>query len=598
VTGIWDLGRYFVSTFALSLVLVPVCRGAARRLGKVAHPTADRWHRKPTALLGGIAIALSALAAAAFIHPANHVLIYAGVGAAIFAVGLTDDLMPLKPSTKLVAQLALASVFVFFGYRLQWAQSLTLDALLSVLWIVGITNALNLLDNMDGLCAGIAIVVGLSILVSLAPVPEARPEALYLAAVLGAAAGFLVYNVHPASIFMGDSGSLFLGMTLAGMSLELPRHSRDYNVLAVFSGPLLVMLIPIFDTTLVTAMRLLSGRSPAQGGRDHSSHRLVAIGLPEKQAVMVLWVLAAAGGVTAWALRQISLGSGVLTVGMFAVSMLLFAIFLTRVRVYEGHDLRFIKSGGVTAVVVNFMHKRRVAEVLLDFLLITVAYYSAYHLRFEGGELTTYFPLFLESLPVVLAVQLPTLFLMGVYRGVWRHFGLIDGVVMAKAVGLGTVLIELAVLYLFRFANYSRAVFVIYAMVLMLLFTGSRASFRLMAEFVHRRRQGDRLVIYGAGGGSALVLQEIMGGARAPVRVLGLIDDDPNTHRTRVHGYPVLGGYESLVALITGGAVDQLVISTRLIDSGRLADLESLCSENSVRVFHLRVQLEPVAAVS
>jgi UDP-GlcNAc:undecaprenyl-phosphate GlcNAc-1-phosphate transferase len=374
--------------------------------------------------MGGVAIFLATIAAAIVLRPLQPLTIVLLTGLAMFGVGLTDDFVHLKPATKLIAQIGVASTLVFFGYRLEWVQSLTLDALLTMFWIVGITNAVNLLDNMDGLCGGVALVVAVSLLASIAPVEASRPLACYLAALAGAIAGFLVYNVHPASIFMGDGGSLFIGFTLAAVALEMPNDRRDSNVLVTVAAPVLVMLLPIFDTMLVTASRLLSGRRASQGGRDHSSHRLVAIGLSERHAVLVLWALAALGAMTGWAIRHVAAGLGVIAIALFAVSMALFAAFLSRVRVYESANLPATPLARLTPVVAHFVSKSRVAEVLLDFCLITIAYYSAYRIRFDGLEYQEYFPRFLESLPIVLTVQLAAFFAMRAYRGVWRYFGL------------------------------------------------------------------------------------------------------------------------------------------------------------------------------
>ena len=155
-------------------------------------------------------------------------------------------------------------MLLFFGYRLNWLHSITLDSLLTLVWIVGMTNAFNLLDNMDGLCAGIALIVGAALLIDLLPgAAGARrsPRSRYLALLLGATGGFLVYNVHPASIFMGDSGSLLLGFSFAALTLELRarRRAGRSDVLSIVAAPVLVLLIPIFDTTLVTVSRMALG---------------------------------------------------------------------------------------------------------------------------------------------------------------------------------------------------------------------------------------------------------------------------------------------------------------------------------------------------
>ena len=218
---------------------------------------------------------------------------------AVFVIGLVDDILLLKPASKLVSQIAVAALLVYFGFRLHWLESRLLDSVLTMVWVVGLTNAFNFLDNMDGLCAGIALIVAIMLLAGFwtgVSRENAAPEMTLLATLAGAAAGFLVFNFPPASIFMGDSGALLFGFSLAALTLgqEGVRASRS-DVLSVIAGPAFVLLIPIFDTTLVTVARLLSGRSPAKGGRDHSSHRLVAIGLSERDAVLVLWGLASHG---------------------------------------------------------------------------------------------------------------------------------------------------------------------------------------------------------------------------------------------------------------------------------------------------------------
>src|ERR1700730_4345423 len=259
----------FLAAFALSLALVPLCRLLAIRMGRLAHPREDRWHRRPVALLGGVAIGLSLFAGAGIFGLVDQVPVLLICAVAAFLTGLTDDLINLKPSTKLVIQIALGSTLLFFDYRLNWVHSVTLDSLLTLFWVVGMTNAFNLLDNMDGLCAGVALIVGTALLVDLLPgsTGTAFADVRYLALLLGATSGCFVYNVHPASIFMGDSGSLLLGFSFAAMTLSSTHEGAGRSdVLSIVAAPVLVLMIPIFDTTFVTVSRMLSGRSAAQGG--------------------------------------------------------------------------------------------------------------------------------------------------------------------------------------------------------------------------------------------------------------------------------------------------------------------------------------------
>jgi UDP-GlcNAc:undecaprenyl-phosphate GlcNAc-1-phosphate transferase len=551
-------------------------------------------------VFGGVAIAATVLLLAAVRIDSPQMWVVILGGAIMLFVGLTDDVVSLKPYSKLVAEIAVASLFVFYGFRLSWSTSLTLDALLTFVWIVGVTNAFNLLDNMDGLCAGVSLIAGLTLLATVILQMGVTPHAEFLAILLGSTAAFLVYNVHPAKIFMGDSGSLFIGLNLAVLTLSTPAGGYGTsNVLSIIVGPLLILLVPIFDTTLVTTSRVLSGRSAAQGGRDHSSHRLVAIGLSERAAVTVLWVLAALGGLLAVAIRGLDDEWPSVIAAIFILAMIIFAVYLAHVRVYEDVDEALLQTGRVTPFGLEFMYKRRIGEVVLDVCLVSIAYYAAYRLRFEGTEWSIHFPRFITSLPIVLGVQMLALFGVGVYRGIWRHFGLMDGVVLARGVALGTLTSVCVIVYAYRFASYSRAVFVIYAALLMLLLTGARASFRLIGEYIRRRRHtGRRLVIYGAGDGGGIAIRELLNTAVGGFRMLGFIDDDPRKSRARIQGYPILGGFDALESLVEGGEVDAVVISTRLIDVDRLQVLQMLCSQYHVELSRMHFELHELVAVS
>jgi UDP-GlcNAc:undecaprenyl-phosphate GlcNAc-1-phosphate transferase len=586
----------FAFALILSLVFVPIARAIARKVGFVAKPREDRWHKKPVAMFGGAAIAASLFICVVLFRIEKQVAVLAGTAAAMCLVGLVDDAISLKPSTKLIAQIAGASVLLFFDFRLNWLHSYTLDLLLTLAWVVGMTNAFNLLDNMDGLCGGISIIVGASLLIGMLPGagPQTFAQARYLAMLLGAVAGFLVYNVHPASIFMGDAGSFLLGFSFAAVTLNASHTTAGRSdVLSIVAAPVLVLLIPIFDTTLVTLSRWFSGRRASQGGRDHSSHRLVALGLSERGAVALLWLLAAIGGGLAVVIDFRSRSwSAAAAAFAFIVGMVLFAVYLAGIRVYED-DEQAAGSGAVTPIVVEFMYKRRVAEVLLDCALVSICYYMAYRLRFEDPyEFVNNIDQFFRSFPVVLSAQMIAFFAVGIYRGAWRHFGMVDTINVAKGVFVGTVGSLLFILFVYHFFAYSRTVFAIYAVLLLIAITLSRASFRLVGEFMQRqRRTGKRVVIYGAGDGGGLVIRELLN-QDVGQRLVGFIDDDPRKAGVRVMGYPVLGGVSALTVLINSGSVDSIVISARTLPSERVHNLTTLCAERGVRLSRLHVGLE------
>jgi UDP-GlcNAc:undecaprenyl-phosphate GlcNAc-1-phosphate transferase len=244
------------------------------------------------------------------------------------------------------------------------------------------------------------------------------------------------------------------------------------------------------------------------------------------------------------------------------------------------------------------MYKRHVAEVLLDLCLVPTAYYSAYHLRFgEANALLINYQFFLQSLPIVVACQLLSLFVLGGYRGAWRFFGIMDAVVFAKGVALGTVSAIIVIVFVYHFDNYSRAVFVIHAALLMLLLSGSRASFRLVGEFVNRRRAiGQRCIIYGTRGASVATIREAF--EEQPLKILGFVDDDPMQANARVAGYSVVGDFGHLLALIDTGEVDCVIVNTRVADVDRLQKLESSCRAHDVDLVKIQLNLQPFHVAS
>jgi UDP-GlcNAc:undecaprenyl-phosphate GlcNAc-1-phosphate transferase len=455
--------------FASAVALVPVARVLAIRIDVVARPRADRWHRTVVPLLGGVAIGLATLITSLLMGLATTLPAVLVASMAMFAIGLVDDILALRPATKLVAQIAAAATLVYFGFRLNWLESRLIDSALTMVWVVGLTNAFNLLDNMDGLCAGTAFIVAAMLLAGFwtgVSRDNAMPEMTLLAALAGAALGFLVYNSPPASIFMGDSGSLLFGFSLAALTLghEGVRASRS-DVLSVIAGPAFVLLLPIFDTTLVTVVRILSGRSPAKGGRDHSSHRLVAIGLSERNAVLVLWMLASVGGAIGLLLRNFSPEWSLPVGAIFLIGMCAFAVYLARVRVYE--ELPAGQVTNLTPLQADFISRRRVFEVLTDVSLIGAAYYIATGLVFSDPEgYLRNAEVFYQSLPVIVTMQLLAFFARGLYRGVWQPFVRGDVNKVLEAILGGTIVSQVFLVAYYGYFAVSWKVVLLYAVTL------------------------------------------------------------------------------------------------------------------------------------
>jgi UDP-GlcNAc:undecaprenyl-phosphate/decaprenyl-phosphate GlcNAc-1-phosphate transferase len=247
----------------------------------------------------------------------------------------------------------------------------------------------------------------------------------------------------------------------------------------VIAGPAFVLLIPIFDTTLVTVARLLSGRSPATGGRDHSSHRLVAIGLSERNAVLVLWLLASVGGAIGLLLRNFSADWSLPVGSIFLVGMCVFAVYLARVRVYEEVPAATI-ANGLTLLQPNFLNRRRVIEVLVDVSLIGASYYFATGLVFNDPE--AYLrnaEVFYQSLPVILTTQLVAFFARGLYRGIWQPFARPDVNKVLEGALAGILIAQIFLIAYYGYVAVSWKVVVLQAVLLVSGVIASRLLGRL-----------------------------------------------------------------------------------------------------------------------
>jgi UDP-GlcNAc:undecaprenyl-phosphate GlcNAc-1-phosphate transferase len=290
-----------ISALLFALAGTPLARRVAPRLGIIDHPSARKLHIKPIPLMGGAAIYIGVVLALLLIDNPFRSSELAGIviGASVLALtGLWDDRAPLSAGIKLLIQIGTAAVLIISGVHVQLPIPYALNVAITLAWVVGITNAINLLDNMDGLSGGICAIAAAFFTLLAALNGQILVGAL-AAAVMGACLGFLVYNFNPASIFMGDAGALFLGFVLAGLGIKLrfPSVSSPWMTWMV---PVLVLGVPVFDTTLVFISRLRRGVNPlTTAGKDHTSHRLTRFGLSHREAVMVLYLVACACGLAA-----------------------------------------------------------------------------------------------------------------------------------------------------------------------------------------------------------------------------------------------------------------------------------------------------------
>src|ERR1700730_3051040 len=332
----------FVARIASLLLVVPV-RALALRVGMVDLPGPRKVHGSPIPLLGGLAMYGAVMIAVLFVFggPARAQIEGILAGASLVAaVGILDDKGWLHHQVTLfIGMLVAAAILLItviyahvFGALVGGRTGYVLDAILTVVWVVGITASFSILDHMDGLCAGIAAVASVSFAI-IAYLNGQTVVATLAAAVLGAASGFLRWNFKPAKIFMGDGGAMFLGFLMATLGLKL-RLSAGSHASALLA-PLLILGVTIFDTTLVSISRARRGLLPfASPGKDHAAHRLANLGLGQRGAVLVLYLLGALSGASAILVCYIPGGAALLFAAVVVVTML-FAIAMLEKAPYE-----------------------------------------------------------------------------------------------------------------------------------------------------------------------------------------------------------------------------------------------------------------------
>jgi UDP-GlcNAc:undecaprenyl-phosphate/decaprenyl-phosphate GlcNAc-1-phosphate transferase len=548
---------YFIAACLVTLGLTPLIRRMALSQQFVATPSKDRWHKRPTALMGGVAIFLGVAFPLLFtsdittlpgyvIHSSNPFFVgYADIFlwfciAYFFFLGLWDDLRQLAPHIKLTGQIIGAAAFAFAGFRLNWFHSLTLDTLVTMVWIVTIVNAVNLIDNMDGLCAGTGIIAALFFVVLL---PGGNVTAVCLA---GALAGFLVYNFNPASIFMGDCGSMLTGFVLAAAGIHYSGVVAD-NLLYAVAVPMLVLAVPILDTVLVSLVRRLSGRKASTGGRDHTSHRLVAMGFSEKETVLILYGASLVAGTTGFFVTRNDALTAPAIVIPFCLTVFLMVIYIARLRIYKKKEFSVLREKKLARLITEAVLKGQSVLVVFDFFLVAFCYYLAYRIRFDNQEFLIFFRAFLTSLPVVIICKFAAFIYLDVYRNSGHYMGFTVLLDYVKAAFAGSLLSIAAVTYLFRFESFSKGVFIIDFLLTLGLLMAVRGSFRVMAHIQSKRQMhGVRVLIYGAGRKGEWCVRQMLDNPDWQLNPIGFIDRDPGKKGKKIYGFPVLGSLKDL----------------------------------------------------
>jgi UDP-GlcNAc:undecaprenyl-phosphate GlcNAc-1-phosphate transferase len=540
----------FLISVLFSFLLTPLIRLLAVKIGAVDLPGERKVHQKPMPSAGGLVIFVSSslciltmlssgFASEYFRFLSSGKWTGALIGAVIIVgLGLFDDIRRLHYAPKAIIQLLAGLILVAVGFEIKVlslpfsSQVLELGYFsipFTILWIMGITNALNLIDGLDGLAAGVAL-IACGTIFSVAVLNGNAQAALLCALLGGTILGFLRYNFHPASIFLGDSGSLFLGYCLSLISIE-----GAYKGAAVLSimVPLLALGLPIIDTLLAMfrrffkGLRLVSSTNSHylllgmfKADRDHIHHRLLRLGLSQQRVVLMMYglgVLLGLGAISTLFLKNRDIGFLMLAVGIATYG---------GIKKLGYNELEVVKGSALLPVFSLPMVNRRIFHVFFDVMFISLAYAGALIFKYEAASYAFLKSFAFKTFPLILLIKVAIFYFGGVYRRSWRHTNVADGIMLFQIILLSSFL-SYILSNLILPVSLSFRIFVIDCFLLTLLAGGSRLSFRVL-DYFHReeKKTGERAIIYGAGRGGAFALREFLSNTSLHLLPIGFIDDD------------------------------------------------------------------------
>jgi UDP-GlcNAc:undecaprenyl-phosphate GlcNAc-1-phosphate transferase len=591
----------------LGLVATPVARRLARRLGATDVPGARRVHREPTPRAGGLAVAAAAAGAIALAlaggtggRPGLHLVAGALV---LLAVGLADDIFSLRPRTKLAGQLLAAVLPVLGGLRLGLLAASdagglggALDATLTVCWIVLITNALNLTDGLDGLAGGVGV-IGLGWLAAARLRAGDTAAALPALALAGGLSGFLPYNFHRATIFLGDSGSLLIGYAMAVLPL-LAAGSEPVPPLAAF----LLVAVPATDTVLAIARRFLSrwlrgwgeGRFWAgvrdglanvfNADRRHIHHRLLDLGFSQRRTVLMFYLATASTG----ALAYLVCGSSGWPVDLFALGLGIAVVALVRTLGID--ELRPARSG-IFLPVLRRISSHRWLTVVVDLCLVVAAYGTASLLaarpHLSGARVM--------ALTIMAVAQLATFSALGVYRTAWRATGIAGLGLLLRACAVGTVA-GYVVLRLFDLVfdlPTAGTVALLYGLLLLAAVTITRFSYVLLAEAERRATGLEGVLVCGTAAEGRHALARLREDGLTNLEPIGFVELRPRLQGRQLGRLPVLGTLDDLGAIARQRRVRHLVIADPALHGESFDWVRAVCRQLGVQVHRYVEKLVP-----
>lgn len=618
---IFQLYIIFAMPLVLALLLTPVVMRFARRVGAMDQPNERKVHKFPVPRLGGLAIYASffisllisiyldpALHPFSSMHPQRGVMLVISL-TIVLIIGIWDDIRSVSPAKKFLGQFFAAAIVYAAGFRISAITS-PLDLNLwhlgifefpaTILWIVGITNAFNLIDGLDGLASGVAFIVALtiSIISFLKGDVTTAMMALLLA---GAVLGFLRYNFNGAKIFLGDSGSLFLGFLLAILSMQSStKGSAAFSLLV----PVLTLGLPIMDTMLAMIRRFLRSIVPGQQGsksflskmvtmflpdRGHIHHQLIARGLSHRTVVLLLYVVSCLFGLGAFAVtmtNNISTSPVLFTIGVATF------IGVSQLRYKE---MAVLRNGVLLPMYEWPVMNSTMFQGFLDLAFI-IGSFTAATLITSGSESGHRFHAgFFTQLAVLCGVRLTVFASGGLYKGTFRSIAIGDLLKVFKTVTLAVICSWTLLAFLpSPLGIVNIAVILLDFYLLISLTLGARISFQVL-NYLSRREQHHgktKVLIYGADARGMFMMEQILHDDSLHYSPVGFLDEDPQLERKSLGGYPVFGGHWKLDHVLPSLHIREIIICSDSLRPEVIKRIHLSARNHGVLVRTLRIKLD------
>ncbi len=606
----------FTIPLLMSLVLTPAIISLAKYAGAMDIPNERKVHKFPIPRLGGLAIYLSFFISLVlciyfnptinFINPSTGMMLLVSL-TLVLILGIWDDIKQISPGKKFFGQWLAATIVYLAGFRISAITSPfdlelmnlgVFDYPATILWIVGITNAFNLIDGLDGLASGIALIASLTIF-SLSLMREDLTSAFLSLLLVGATSGFLRYNFSRAKIFLGDSGSLFIGFALAILSMmSATKGSTAFSILI----PILTLGLPIMDTLLSMVRRSMRSMVPNNEApkpfakklvsifypdKGHIHHQLMSFGISDRKVVIILYVVSIIFSVGAFA---VTIANTIIAIPILIIIGL--ATFLG-VNQLGYKEMALLRNGTLLPIYEKPFFKSSLFHSFLDLGSISLSFGITFYLTNQSDFVFDY--AFYKNLAIILGTQFSVLFFGGIYKLTMKQLGLGDLLKIVKAITVSVFFTWIVFSLVYQSFSYLNLGFIFLNFYFLITFVlGGRLLFNILNYLSYNDDPNGRkkVLVYGAGADGLKIMEQITKNSFYNIFPVGILDDDPHLLGKRINGYKILGSHWNLPQILKAIPVDEILVFDNNLQQEVIKRLVKIASAHRIKIRYPKIGLE------